>query len=55
MKLQSMMLAVALVTIVGPAAARVYSQCQLATLLKKNGITTNIADCKCISLQYSTT
>jgi hypothetical protein len=47
MKIPTMMLAVVLVTIVGPAAAKVYSQCQLATLLRNNGITSNINDCKC--------
>jgi hypothetical protein len=49
MKFPTMMLAVALVTIVGPAAATVYSECQLATLVTNNGITSNNADCKCIT------
>jgi hypothetical protein len=46
MKLQTVILAVALVTIIGPAAAIKYSLCELATPLTTNGITTNIPDCK---------
>nr|AFZ78837.1 C-type lysozyme-2 [Coptotermes formosanus] len=48
-----MMLAVVLVTIVGPAAAKVYSQCQLATLLRNNGITSNINDWVCLIISES--
>jgi hypothetical protein len=47
-----MMLAVALITIIGPAAAVVYSQCELATLLTRNGITSDIPDCKYTSVLY---
>jgi hypothetical protein len=46
MKLQTMILVVALVTVIGPAAGIVYTQCELATLVINNGITTNISDCK---------
>lgn len=41
-----MILAVALANTIGPAASAVYTQCQLATLLSQNNITTNIPDCK---------
>jgi hypothetical protein len=46
MKPQIMILAVALVTIIRPAAGIVYTQCQLTTLVINNGITTNVSDCK---------
>jgi len=55
MKLPTMILAVALVTIIGPAASIVYSQCQLATLVINNGIATRIPDCKYSNLQHITT
>jgi hypothetical protein len=41
-----MILAVALATIIGPTAGITYSRCQLASLLKKHGITQRIPDCK---------
>jgi hypothetical protein len=47
MKLQILILAAALVTIIGPAAGIVYSACKLATILAQCGITTSINDCKC--------
>jgi len=50
MKLQIMILAVALVTIIGPAAGIVYSECQLATLLPQCGMKNSINDCKCTTL-----
>jgi hypothetical protein len=46
MKLRIMILAVALVTIIGPAAGRWYSQCQLATALQQCGMNFSINDCK---------
>jgi hypothetical protein len=46
MKIQTMILSVALLTFIGPAAGRIYTACQLATLAINNGITTNISDCK---------
>ena len=46
MKLQIMTLAVALVTISGPAAATVYTACELARVLPQCGLNFNISDCK---------
>jgi hypothetical protein len=44
----TMILALAIVTIAGPVAGVTYSQCQLATILLNNGISSNlINDCKC--------
>jgi hypothetical protein len=50
MKLHTMILAVALVTIIGPAAAKVFKECELVTALPQCGITTSINDCKYTAL-----
>jgi len=47
MKLQIMILALVLVTIMGPAAGVVYQACQLATVLPQCGLNFNVNDCKC--------
>jgi len=46
MTLQTMLLALALVNIIGPTAGIKYSRCQVVTLLRNNGINTNIPYCK---------
>jgi hypothetical protein len=47
MELQTTILAVALVAIVGPVAGEVYTECQLATILEDQGFTKSlIPDCK---------
>jgi hypothetical protein len=51
MQRQTMIVALAIVAIVGPAAGVTLSQCQLATLLLNQGISKSlIPDCKCIFL-----
>jgi len=47
MKLQITILAAALVTIIGPAAGTVYSDCELARVLPQCGLNYNVDDCKC--------
>ena len=47
MNLQIMILAAALVTIIGPAASTVYRDCELARVLPENGINYDVNDCKC--------
>jgi hypothetical protein len=47
MKGQTVMLALALVAIIGPAAGVVYSKCKLAAILQKHGIAkSDIPNCK---------
>ena len=46
MKLQIMILAVVLVTVLGPAAGEVYQPCQLATVLPQCGLDFSVNDCK---------
>jgi hypothetical protein len=46
MKLQIIILAVALVTISGPAAATVYKACELARVLPQCGLNFSVKDCK---------
>ena len=46
MKFQIMILAVALVTISGPAAAKDYKACELAKVLTECGLNFNVSDCK---------
>jgi hypothetical protein len=44
---KTMMLAMALVAIIGPVAGKVYTQCQLATILQNQGFTKSLVpDCK---------
>jgi hypothetical protein len=48
MEHQTMILALAMITIAGPVAGVTYSQCQLATILLNNGFDKSlINDCKC--------
>jgi len=46
MKLQIMILAVALVTIIGPAAGVFFSPCELARVLPQCGLNYYVDDCK---------
>jgi hypothetical protein len=48
MQRQTMIVTLAIVAIIGPAAGVILSQCQLATILLNQGISNNlIPDCKC--------
>jgi hypothetical protein len=42
-----MILAVALVTIIGPAACTVFKECELAVVLPQCGLNYSVDDCKC--------
>jgi hypothetical protein len=47
MERQTVILAVALVAIIGPVAGKVYTECQLATILQNQGFAKGlIPDCK---------
>jgi len=46
MKLQITILAVALLTVSGPAAGTVYQECELARVLPQCGLNFNVDDCK---------
>jgi hypothetical protein len=47
MENKALMLTVALAAIIGPVAGKVYTQCQLATILQNQGFTKSlIPDCK---------